>query len=137
MTPRRMICNVSNQARRYLILSGVAVIAWYLCVLFLWAAQPLSDSVPVGVSKETGAPVSQSVSCYTLFASTSRSTEPLPLLGESLTYSRMPCTRVHTHARIVLAIDTLVLLGVLALLVVVAMRMRAHDAAEKVALSRV
>lgn len=137
MTPRRMICNVSNQARRYLILSGVAVIAWYLCVLFLWAAQPLSDAVPVGVSKETGAPVSQSVSCYTLFASTSRSTEPLPLLGESLAYLRTPCTRVHTHARIVLAIDTLVLLGVLALLVVVAMRMRAHDAAEKVALSRV
>ncbi|MCX6540456.1 MAG: hypothetical protein NTX77_02485 [Actinobacteria bacterium] len=128
---------MSNQARRYLILSGVAVIAWYLCVLFLWAAQPLSDSVPVGVSKETGAPVSQSVSCYTLFASTSRSTEPLPLLGESLTYSRMPCTRVHTHARIVFAIDTLVLLAVLALLVVVAKRMRAHDAAEKLALSRV
>ncbi|MEI7755076.1 MAG: hypothetical protein WCJ32_11715 [Actinomycetota bacterium] len=128
---------MSKQARRYLILSGVAVIAWYLCVLFLWAAQPLSDSVPVGVSKETGAPVSQSVSCYTLFASTSRSTEPLPLLGESLAYLRTPCTRVHTHARIVFAIDTLVLLGVLGLLVVVATRMRAHDAAEKVALSRV
>ena len=132
-----MICNVSKQARRYLILSGVAVIAWYLCVLFLWAAQPLSDAVPVGVSKETGVPVSQSVSCYTLFASTSRSTEPLPLLGESLAYLRTPCTRVHTHARIVFAIDTLVLLGVLALLVVVATRMSAHDAAETVALSRV
>lgn len=137
MTPRRMICNVSKQARRYLILSGVAVIGWYLCVLFLWAAQPLSDSVPVGVSKETGAPVSQSVSCQTLFASTSRSIEPLPVLAESLAYLRMPCTRVHTHARIVFAVDTLVLLAVLALLVVVARRMLAHDAAEKVVLSRV
>ena len=131
-----MICSVSKQASRYLTLSGVAVIAWYLCVVFLWAARPLSDSVPVGVSKATGAPVSQNVSCHTLFASASRSTDPLPPLGESQRYLRTPCTRVHTHARIVFAIDTLVLIALLGLLIVVAIRLRANEAAERAELSR-
>ncbi len=136
ITPRRMICSVSKQARRYLIISGVAVVAWYLCVVFLWAAQPLSDSVPVGVNKATGVPVSQNVSCRTLFASASRSTEPLPPLGESQRYLRTPCTRVHTHARVVFAIDTLVFIALLGLLIVVAIRVRASEATERAELSR-
>ncbi len=44
-------------------------IVWYVCILFFWALQPLSDAVPVGVDYAHVPPVfvSVTVECNSLF----------------------------------------------------------------------
>ena len=124
----RMLSNVSNQTRRYLIGTAAALLVWYFCVLFLWALQPLTDSVPVGIAQATNTSVSQTVTCNTLFASSPRGTDPLPTVQEPLAYTRSACGSVQSQPRLVFAFDTLALLMLLALLVVIAFRARAFEA---------
>jgi hypothetical protein len=118
-----MLAAVTNQARRYLIGTAVVLIGWYLCVIFLWAVKPLSDSVPTGVVKETNTSVSQAVSCHSLFSSSARGTSALPTVAEPLAYQRSACSLVHSDARVMFAIDTLLLVLALAALVVIAVRL--------------
>lgn len=123
-----MLTNVSNQARRYLIGTAAVLIGWYLCVIFLWAVKPLTDSVPVGIVKDTNSTVSQEVKCTTLFSSAARSTAPLPAVEKPLAYTRSACGVVHSQARIVFAVDTFVLLLLLGALIVIAVRLRNSEA---------
>lgn len=121
---------MSNQARRYLIGTSTVLIGWYLCVMFLWALKPLTDSVPIASLKDTNPSGSQQVKCNTLFAGAVRGDAPLPTLQKSARYTRTPCVVVHSHARVVLAVDTLVLLLLLGAIVVVAVRLRADGTSE-------
>jgi hypothetical protein len=103
-----------------------------MLVLVFWALQPLSDSVPVGIdyTRQPAAPVSVTVECQTLFASTPISDEPLPPLKEQpkgappLDYQREPCVIVQQQARIVFAVDTAALVAVLVGFVWLAARRR-------------
>jgi hypothetical protein len=107
--------------RRRLALVGAAAIVWYVCILAFWALQPLTDSVPVGVDNtlKTPANVSVSVKCNTLFDSAPRVESPLPTLkvqpegSPPLAFQREPCVSVHTQARIVFALDSILFLAVL------------------------
>jgi hypothetical protein len=106
--------------RRLALVGGVAAI-WYICILALWALQPLTDSVPVGidVTLKTPAAVSVEVDCNGVFESASRDDSLLPPLkaqpeGEpALKYQRQPCDLVHHQARIVFILDTLVFVGLM------------------------
>ena len=118
--------------RRFALIGMVATVAWYVCVVLLWAIQPLNDSVPVGVDN-TLTPaklVSVSVDCNGLFDSAPRDGSPLPALKAQpqgkpkLAFQREPCGVVHTHARVVFAIDTAAFVGVVALFVWLAIRRR-------------
>ncbi len=126
--PPRMLSGVTNQARRWVIGIGAVLIAWYLCVLFLWALKPLTDSVPVGIVKDTNTYVSQEVKCNTLFAGSARDAAALPTLKSPLAYTRASCGVVQSHARIVFATDTVALVVLLVLLVVIALRADTLDA---------
>ena len=48
---------MQGRGRRILFLVAGAVAVWYLIVIFSWAARPLNDSIPIGVSP-AGKPVS-------------------------------------------------------------------------------
>jgi hypothetical protein len=102
--------------RRFILIGAIGVVVWYVCVLALWALQPLSDSVPVGVDYTLKTPVNVSVSvdCNSLFNSAPRDDSPLPELkaqpagDPSLEHQREPCVLVQDHARIVFVLDTAV-----------------------------
>jgi len=118
--------------RRLGLVGVVAAVVCYACVLIFWASQPLHDSVPVGVdyTLKTPTPVSASVRCNTLFDSDARSGAPLPLLKEQpdeappLAFQREPCAVVHSHARIVFALDTALFGAALVCFVWLALRRR-------------
>lgn len=105
---------MSPSARRSVFLASAALVVWYLCVLLLWAVQPLSDAVPIGVDYSLKSPrqVSQVVECNTLFAESARDSSPLPVLNPQpadkppLTYSREACVDVQRDARIIFALNT-------------------------------
>ena len=105
-----------------------AVAVWYLVVLFSWALRPLHDAIPVGVNPRDGKPVSQEVSCNTLFAGNAHDgalpTLPtrLPLFGQQYVYNRAACTLVQRDARIVFALDTLGAIVVIGGLLYIALR---------------
>ena len=106
-------CAVSPNVRRKLLIVAAAVTVWYLVVLFTWALQPLTDSVPVGAD-QNGVAASQTVECNTLFAAEPRPPGNLPVLTNLYyEYNRTACDAVQHDARIVFTLDTLVLVGVL------------------------
>ncbi len=119
------------------------VVALNVAILALWALQPLKDSVPVGIDYSTLAlnppkaaiPVSQRVSCNSLFDSAARDGDPLPTLKEqpadrpALVYNREPCELVHQQARIVWGIDIAISLLVIAGCVVLIARPRRQSRA--------
>lgn len=131
---------MSPRARRALLITAGALVAWYVCVLLLWAVQPLSDAVPIGIdySPNTLVPpkgekqISQTVDCNSLFASSAKDSSPLPSLPvqpkdrDPLKYSRGACSPVQRDARIVLGLNTLFVLVALAGLVVLARRLTSH-----------
>ena len=124
---------MQGRGRRILLLAAGAVTVWYLVVLFSWAIRPLHDAIPVGVNPRDGKPVSQEVSCNTLFAANAHDgalpTLPtrLPLFGQQYVYNRSACTLVQRDARIVFALDTLGAIVVIGGLLYVAQR-RPHPA---------
>jgi hypothetical protein len=112
---------VGARGRKLLLIAAAAVGIWYLVVVFSWAARPLHDSVPIGIDYTVtpNKPVSQDVTCDTLFSGTSRSGD-LPTLrvqydakGNRLeaksqfAYQRAACDLVQRDARIVFGLDTL------------------------------
>lgn len=109
-------------AGRRIALIGVgASVVWFLCVLLLWALQPMTDSVPVGVDYTLKVPkfVSVSVDCQGLFDSGPRDGSPLPALkvqpkgSPALAFQRDPCVVVHHQARIVFLLDSAAFAGVM------------------------
>ncbi len=118
-------------------IGATALLAWYLCVLLLWAVQPLSDAVPIGtdwsptvlVPPKAQKQVSQAVDCNTLFAGSARDSSPLPGLNpqpqgrDALTYSRGACSAVQRDARIVFGLNTLFVLVALTGLILVTRRL--------------
>jgi hypothetical protein len=103
-----------TSGRRSVLIAAGAVTVWYVCTLILWAFQPLTDAVPVGVdyTLKQPSPVSIDVECNTLFARAAREGSPLPALkaqptdNPPLAYSRESCTQVHQQARILFFLDT-------------------------------
>lgn len=127
---------MSSIARRSLLMVAGVLLAWYLCVLFLWALRPLEDHIPIGVDPVSHQAVSQTVTCNSLFAGSPRPNEPLPTLrpllpltGQQFAYERTPCTLVQHDARLVFALNSLVLLAAAGGLVAVAIRLRRRDSA--------
>ncbi|MFN8023519.1 MAG: hypothetical protein U0Q03_18465 [Acidimicrobiales bacterium] len=120
---------------------ALAVVAVYAVFVGVWAARPLSDSVPVGmdysqtVLKPPGPQrlVSQEVECNSLFESAARDDTPLPELTtqpkgvDPLDYQREPCVLVHRNARILFAIDIVAVLVAVAGLVLLSRRLRRAD----------
>lgn len=119
----------------------VALIVHFALVVGLWAVQPLEDSIPVGIdwSPTVASPpepqrlLSQDVECNSLFDSSARPDEPLPVLPvqpqdrPDLAFQREPCELVHSQARIVFGIDVLFTAGALAALVWISRRLRRRD----------
>ena len=128
---------MSTTAKR-LSLAAVAISVYFVLLMAVWATRPLHDSVPVGIDRTptTAVPprpeqaLSQRVQCKSLFARDSRPDESLPTLrpqpkGQpALAYQREPCTLVHSQARLLLVINSLVVVASMALLVVLAVRSR-------------
>lgn len=118
--------------RRFALIGTAAVVVWYVVVLVVWAFQPLTDAVPVGVdyTLKTPKPVSVTVDCNRLFDSTPRDDVPLPALtvqnvgDPPLAFQRTPCAVVHGHARLIFGLDTAVFAAVVALYVLLTIRWR-------------
>jgi len=112
-----------------------AVAVWYLVVLFSWALRPLHDAIPVGINPRDGKPVSQDVTCNTLFESPAHEgvlpilPTRLPLFGQQYVYNRPACTLVQRDARIVFGLDTLGAIVVIGGLLYVALRTPAFEPA--------
>ena len=107
---------MQGRGRRLLLIAAGAVAVWYLVVLFGWAIRPQHDAIPIGIDYDalpSQRPVSQKVTCNTMFASTAHS-GALPTLRILKTlnvppfkYQRDACTLVQRDARIVFGLDTL------------------------------
>ncbi|MCU1393816.1 MAG: hypothetical protein JWM34_2244 [Ilumatobacteraceae bacterium] len=116
------------------LLAAGAVAVWYVIVLFGWALRPLHDSIPIGVDPATSRPVSQPVTCNTLFAGSAHDgalpTLPtlLPLFVGQYEYNRVACDLVQKDARIVFGLDTLGAIVVAGGLVYVALRRSSEPA---------
>ncbi len=117
-----------------MLFAAAGLVAWYLCVLLLWAVQPLSDSVPIGIDLSLKEPkqVSQTVDCNSLFASSARDSGPLPALNaqpidaDPLTYSRTACTAAQRDARIIFGLNTVFVVCTLAAMAYIARRLAAQ-----------
>lgn len=120
-----------RRARRLMLFAAAGLVAWYVCVLLLWAVQPLSDSVPIGIDLSLKQPkqVSKVVDCNSLFAGSARDSGPLPALNvqpidaDPLTYSRTACTTVQRDARIIFSLNTLFVMFALAGMAYIARRL--------------
>jgi len=126
---------MSSRARRLLLLTSAAIVAFYACVVLLWAVHPLQDSVPVGIdytqAKYTaGVLVSAKVDCHTLFSSSGGASKPLPTLTPQvaphaqLAFQRAACSAVHRDARVIFGLDTLVTVLILVAIALVFRRER-------------
>lgn len=127
---------MSSRVRRPVLIAAVALIGWYVIVLLLWAVQPLSDSIPVGVDRsptilvpaKPEKQISKTVECNSLFAGSARDAGPLPELPvqpdkyPALEYPRAACSAVQRDARIVFGLNTAFVLVGLAGLVIVSRR---------------
>jgi hypothetical protein len=126
-----------SRLRRNLLLAIVAVVVLYGLSVVIWAAQPLEDSVPVGVDYTLDPPagrrVSQEVECNTLLSSSARDSSPLPTLkaqpatAPELGYQRAPCIAVQEDARKIFALNTLVALAAIVALGMFALRHRSLE----------
>ncbi len=118
---------MQGRGRRILFLVAGAVAVWYLIVIFSWAARPLNDAIPIGVSP-AGKPVSMAVDCNTLFSAAAHDgalpilPTKLPLFADQYVYNRAACELVQRDARIVFGLDTLGAIVVIGGLLFVAMR---------------
>jgi hypothetical protein len=118
--------------RRFAVIATAAAAVWYICIVVVWAIQPLNDSVPVGVDYTLKSPraVSVSVECNNLFEGASRASSPLPTLkvqptdSPALAFQREPCGVVHRHAQIIFLLDTAGFVGVMAFSVWLTLRWR-------------
>lgn len=127
---------MSSIARRSLLMVAAALLTWYLSVLFLWALRPLEDHIPIGVDPVKHQAVSQTVACNTLFAGSPRPAVAmpglrplLPLTGQQFGYERNPCNLVQHDARLVFALNSLVLAVAGGGLVFVAIRLHRRGSA--------
>ena len=123
---------MSTRFRRPVIIASVALVGWYVLVVLLWAVQPLTDSIPIGVDhsvkkyEPSGRQISKTVDCNSLFSGSARDDVPLPALPvqpkgyDPLRYPpRAACSAVQRDARIVLGLDTVFVVLALAGLFVV------------------
>lgn len=119
-------------------LAAVAISVYFVLLMAVWATRPLHDTVPVGIDRTptTAVPpkpeqaISQRVECNSLFAQDSRPSENLPKLTPqpkgvpALAYQREPCKLVQSQARLLLIINSLVVLALMALVMFLAARSR-------------
>lgn len=125
---------MSNR-RRLIVLALVALSAWYAATFVFWAIRPQHDAVPVGIDATLTAPrmVSQEVTCNDLFSSAARPDEPLPTLtpqpvgAQPLAFQRTPCTSVHSQARTLFALNTVIYVGAMIGGIVLATRRSEDD----------
>jgi hypothetical protein len=127
--------------RKRLGLAAIAVLAYGLILVVVWASRPIEDSVPVGIDWSPTVlvppgpqqPVSQRVVCNTLFAGRPRPDEPLPTLTEQpkdrpeLAFQREPCKLPYADARRNFAINVIAVIAALASLGFLARRWRRAD----------
>ena len=114
---------MSKKGRRYLIGTVLTLVAWYVCVLFVWALQPLNDSIPVGVEAKSGRAISQTVECNTLFSGAARSADALPTLIKPYAYPRAACSLVHDQARTLFILNTVLVVAGLVVAAAIAVRL--------------
>ncbi|MCX6522447.1 MAG: hypothetical protein NTZ21_17455 [Actinobacteria bacterium] len=140
---------MSRPAKR-LGLIAIAILAYYVILVGVWASRPLEDSVPVGldwtptvlVPPKGQQLVSQRVDCNTLFSGDARPDEPLPALTEqpkgrdALAFQREPCVLVHTDAQRNFAINTIAVVALLGGLGFVARRSKRDGEGDQVAAAR-
>ena len=106
--------------RRVALIAVCATVVWFIFVVLFWASQPLSDSVPVGVdyTSKPAVFVSASARCNALLDSAAQDSSQLPALkaqppgAPKLAFQRDPCALVRSQGRLVLALDTAVVLAV-------------------------
>ncbi len=100
-------------------------IVWLLVLTVAWAAQPLSDSVVIGVD-EDGRRIAADVECNTLFES-----EPVDrffAFSDPEVVAQEPCQSVHSQARVLAVINVvLVVLVIIGALVFAARSRRSGD----------
>ena len=131
---------MNTRARRIVVVVIGVALAWYAAVVAGWAARPLDDTVPVGnlpgweqVLRAEGAPppvpvapgavVTREVRCGSLFDG-DRLDGPLPELPFPQAFNREPCELIRGDARLVFAIDTIVLVLILLGGVLLLLRLR-------------
>jgi hypothetical protein len=108
---------VPERVRKIAIVTIAIGLVWF-AISVAWAVRPQTDSVPVGIDKSVepaGKPLSVDVQCNGAFDATARDgglpTLPAqPAGAPALEFQREPCELVHSDARLVLAINTVVLL---------------------------
>ena len=116
--------NPMSRRTRILVWVGVALVAWFAFVTIRWAAQPLDDTMAVGLDAKT-AMVYRHVECSTLFDSNALGGKPLPVLEtpegveQQWAFPRSPCALVQDQARLLFGIDVATfVLGAAALIAV-------------------
>jgi 4-amino-4-deoxy-L-arabinose transferase-like glycosyltransferase len=106
-----------NRWRTWLLgvlLVWIAVVAW-------WAVTPTTDTVPTGaVKNKDGALVqtTQAVQCAAPLSGTTSPKGALPVLKPaSRDYQRDPCKLPHQNDRLILAVDVVLVIGVIIVLI--------------------
>lgn len=99
-------------------LAGLA--AWFALTL-VWAGQPVTDQVPTGMAVPPGEVEAvrtfEEVTCHSVFSSSDRPAEPLPVLEPPREYARPPCEGPHGQNRLMFGFDVVFALVVGAVLV--------------------
>ena len=130
-----------SRISKRLLAVAAAIVVYAALLVVLWAARPLTDTVPVGMDwtptlqqpPATQRLVSQEVECKTMFDSSARDDEPLPTLTPkpegraALDYQREPCSAVQRDARILLGLDIVAIAAAGAGLVLLSRRLRRPD----------
>lgn len=109
-----------SRRTRILLSVTIALVAWFALTL-RWAAQPMSDAVPVG-KDAAGIVVVENVTCGSTFESSAMGGNQVPTIvtpdgiKPAWELSRDPCTLVHDQSRVLLGINVGVfLLGIAAI----------------------
>jgi hypothetical protein len=96
------------------LLVWIAVVAW-------WAVSPSTDNVPTGtVKNKDGVPVAttQAVECAAPLSGSTSPKGALPVLKPaSRDYQRDPCKLPHQNDRLILAVDVVLVIGVIVILI--------------------
>ena len=121
---------VATDRRSARITSAVVAgaLVWLLLLSVVWAAQPLNDTVIVGVD-EDGRRVTADIECNTLFDG--EPVDPARLavieaIGPAIA-DQEPCQSVHSQARLLAVLNVLLAIAVIAGALAVAARSRRHD----------
>ena len=119
--PRRSVWQASEvfRDRRPLLYVLIGAVVW-IAVVLAWATRPQSDIVATGLdaSQDPSVQVSTRVQCSTILTSRARPNTPLPTLtpqpkgSPALFYRHSPCVRWHNQGRILLLLDSVVVVAI-------------------------